>query len=111
MIIFSDVPGAPDRPEVTKVDTTLITISWYKPDNDGGSPITGYIIEKRDTSSTRWVRVNRDAIAETELTIKDLYEGKEYEFRVAAVNKAGQGPFSEPSEPKKCKAPYGKCGS
>ena len=45
---------------------------------------------------------------ETKLTVMDLFEGKEYELRVAAVNKAGQGPFSTPSEPKVCKPPYGR---
>lgn len=32
---------------------------------------------------------------ETEATIKGLQEGKEYEFRVAAVNKAGIGKWSQ----------------
>ena len=47
-------------------------------------------------------------VTETTLTVRDLIEGKEYEFRVAAVNKAGTGPFSEPSEPRITKPPYGK---
>ncbi|XP_038047566.1 titin-like, partial [Patiria miniata] len=101
-----DVPGAPEKPEVTAVDRTQITISWSPPESDGGSPITGYIIEKKDTSSTRWTKGHRDSVSETTLTVKDLIEGKEYEFRVAAVNKAGTGPFSAPSEPKITKPPY-----
>ena len=105
---FSDVPGAPEKPKVTGVDSTEITITWSPPKSDGGSPITGYVIEKRDTSSTRWTKAYKEPVEETTMTIKDLFEGKTYEFRVAAVNKAGQGPFSEPSEPKLCKPPYGK---
>ena len=65
-------------------------------------------MERKETSSTRWTKAKRDAISETTLTIKDLIEGKEYEFRVAAVNKAGTGPFSEPSEPRITKPPYGE---
>ncbi|XP_072046922.1 twitchin-like [Amphiura filiformis] len=97
-----------ERPEVTKVDATLIGIKWSPPASDGGSPITGYVIEKKDRTSTRWTKAFKDTIEETEYTIKDLIEGKEYEFRVAAVNNAGQGPFSEPSQPTLCKPPYGK---
>ena len=90
------------------MDSTQITISWSPPESDGGSPITGYTIEKKETSSTRWAKANRDTVSETTFTIKDLIEGKKYEFRVAAINKAGTGPFSEPSEPRITKPPYGK---
>ena len=103
-----DVPEAPGKPEVTAVDSKQITISWSPPKSDGGSPVTGYIIEKKETSSTRWTKAVRDSVSETSLTVKDLIEGKEYEFRVAAVNKAGTGPFSEPSEPRITKPPYGE---
>lgn len=32
-----------------------ITVSWKKPEDNGGSEITGYIIEKMDMDSGRWV--------------------------------------------------------
>jgi len=38
---------APDQPKVEKVTKDSVTLSWKKPLNDGGSKITGYIIEKR----------------------------------------------------------------
>ena len=104
-----DVPEAPGKPDVTAYDRTQITITWSPPASDGGSPIKGYIIEKKETSSTRWTKAVRDSVTETTLTVRDLIEGKEYVFQVAAVNKAGTGPFSEPSEPRITKPPYGKC--
>ncbi len=106
---ISDLPGAPGKPDVTKVDSTYISIKWTPPKTDGGSPITGYIIEKKETTATRWGKAIKETVTELEKTIKNLLEGKEYEFRVAAVNKAGQGPFSAPSDPALCKPPYGKC--
>ena len=40
-------------------------------------------------------RANVQEIPDNEYTVKGLVEGKEYEFRVAAVNAAGIGDFSE----------------
>ena len=80
---------------------------WTQPISDGGSPITGYVIEKQHTT-TSWTAAHTDTVKETEYTLCDLSEGKEYKFRVAAVNKAGQGSFSEPTCPTAIKSPPGK---
>ena len=40
-------------------------------------------------------RCSYSDIPDNEFTVKGLQEGKEYEFRVAAVNKAGVGDFAE----------------
>ena len=106
---LKDVPEAPGKPDVTAVDSKQITLSWSPPESDGGSPITGYIVEKKETTTTRWAKAHRDSVTETSLVVKDLIEGKEYVFHVAAINKAGTGPFSEPSEPRIAKPPYGNC--
>jgi hypothetical protein len=43
-------------------------------------------------------RINHEKVPDNEFTIKGLQDGKEYEFRVAAVNKAGPGDWAETSE-------------
>ncbi len=89
-----------------------MVITWKPPRFDGGSPITNYIVERKERTATKWMKAHKGELPSTDLTLKveGLIEGKEYEFHVAAVNKAGQGPFSEPSEPKLAKPPYGKNG-
>nr|XP_006823014.1 PREDICTED: titin-like [Saccoglossus kowalevskii] len=101
-----DVPKAPGKPDVNKVDATHMTLLWTTPFSDGGSPITGYIIEKSDASRLRWSKAHRETITDTTYTVTDLMEGTEYLFRVAAENKAGMGPFSEPSDKRLAKPPY-----
>lgn len=98
IISFVDEPGKPGTPSVADYDTDFVELQWSRPDEDGGSPITGYIIEKRDKYSPIWEKcaevdgdVNKGKVA-------DLVEGTQYEFRVRAVNKAGPG---EPSDASK----------
>ena len=44
-----DVPGPPQGPiEYEEVTGNSVTISWRKPLDNGGSEITGYVIEKKD---------------------------------------------------------------
>ena len=101
------VPEAPTKPKVIKVDAHCISIEWSQPASDGGSQITGYTIEKKTSRANSWTKAY-EGIKKTACTISDLTEGQEYQFHVAAVNKAGQGPFSEPSGPSLCKPPYSK---
>ncbi|PIK33974.1 putative titin [Apostichopus japonicus] len=93
-----DVPGQPGRPSVVSIDSNQATISWTAPHSDGGSPITTYLIEKKDRFSMRWTQVTKTPTDETEFTIPRLTAGDEYQFRVTAENKAGPGKPSEPTD-------------
>lgn len=90
-----------------------MTVNWEEPESDGGSPITGYWLERKETTSKRWVRVTRDPIKPMPLgvshTVTDLIEGSEYLFRVTAINVAGMGPPSAPTDPTFARDPIGNC--
>ena len=89
-------PGKPGQPEVKAITKNSATITWQPPSSDGGAKITNYILEMHEVSEVKWKTVNRD-LADTTFTVKGLKEGTEYEFRVTAENKAGQGLPSAPS--------------
>lgn len=80
-----------------------MTVNWEEPEYDGGSPVTGYWLEAKETTGKRWKRVNRDPIKIMPLGVSHqvtgLFEGSDYQFRVFAINAAGVGPPSLPSDP------------
>ena len=94
-----DKPGKPEAPQVQDITKDEATITWEAPENDGGSPITNYIVEVKENGD-KW-RVKNDNVQEMVCTLTGLREGVAYEFRVSAVNKAGTGPASSPSSSSK----------
>ncbi len=101
-------PLPPTGPlDISNVYKDRATLSWKPPKDDGGSKVTGYIVERRDTSkgADAWIPVTQ-ACKETTFTVPSLLEGHEYEFRVMAVNENG---ISEPlrsSAPVTAKLPF-----
>uniref|UniRef100_A0A663LPU3 Immunoglobulin superfamily member 22 n=1 Tax=Athene cunicularia TaxID=194338 RepID=A0A663LPU3_ATHCN len=89
-------PGAPDPPEIVSASRDTITISWKAPRKTGSSKIVGYIVQKRKKGTMTWLPVNNVPI---KLKMTSLKKGLQYEFRVSAVNAAGIGDASEPSQP------------
>jgi len=86
----SDVPSAPVGLRLTDTDAGRITLAWDAPTSDGGSAITGYVVEIcRSGSTTGWTtgaRVDGTRLS-TELT--GLSEQDLYFVRVFSENQAG----------------------
>lgn len=100
-----DPPSAPGVPDVTQVGGDFVNLSWAKPESDGGSRIQGYYLEKRETGSAHWQRVNIALCHATQFNVTNLIEDREYEFRVFAVNEAGASPPSSNTRPVRVKDP------
>lgn len=94
-----DEPGAPGTPEATDWDKDHVDLRWTPPANDGGSPITGYVIEKREKGTGKWIKAAEVPADDCKGTVPNLDENTEYEFRVRAVNAAGPGEASKTSKP------------
>ena len=88
------VPSPPGTPQVIKVGKGYVDLTWEVPKSDGGSRITGYIIEKREIGNAFWIKCNDYGVIDTTYTAINLQDGLDYEFRVYAVNAVGH---SEPS--------------
>ena len=87
----------------------FVSLSWAKPSSDGGGRIQGYIVERKEAGSDNWMRVNHVPTPATIFNIPSLIEDREYEFRVFAVNEAGESKPSTASRKVKVKDPNGEC--
>lgn len=101
-------PGAPGMPFVYNVTNDGMTIQWDAPIFDGGCPILGYNVEKKETNSIMWQKVNTVLVTAREYRIIGLIEGLQYQFRVYAQNDAGYSRMSDESKPNMAVSPVGE---
>ena len=85
-----DVPSAPLNLRASHVTADSVTLDWTRPRSDGGSAITGYVIERRDPASNYWTRVgSTDQRAKTTHVVGGLRPGAECHLQVLAENDIG----------------------
>lgn len=84
------------------------TLTWEPPEYDGGSPITGYIIELRNRASIKWEPTMTTGADELSAILTDVVENEEYFFRVRAQNMVGVGKPSPATRAVKIMDPISK---
>ena len=74
MIAFPDRPDPPGKPEVVDSNKDHISIKWDPPKKDGGAPITGYNIERRDPKTGRWSKLNSEPVPVSDDLIDSVWQ-------------------------------------
>ncbi|NXL47366.1 MYOM3 protein, partial [Podilymbus podiceps] len=92
-------PGPPYEVKCTEVRDSSLKLHWEAPLYTGAGPVTGYYVDMCEEGSEEWKQINKQSIPTTHMKVSDLEMGKCYIFRVRALNKAGIGPPSLPSDP------------
>ncbi len=82
-----EVPGQARTVEIVRQGEGWIFIDWKAP-SDGGK-VASYKIERRERPSGDWMIIS--LAMESEVTLNNQERGKDWEYRVIAVNKAGEG--------------------
>uniref|UniRef100_A0A3P9BEB5 Titin n=1 Tax=Maylandia zebra TaxID=106582 RepID=A0A3P9BEB5_9CICH len=80
--------------DISEITNESCVLAWNPPRDDGGSPITNYIVESRQTDKEEWVKLSA-TVKHTTFKATKLTALKEYIFRVSAENQYGIG---EPAE-------------
>ena len=83
-------------------------LSWTKPASDGGTKLTGYVVEKKKKGGD-WEECASVPPHALTATISNLPEGEEFQFRVRGENACGLGEPSKPTKDIKIEDQPGKC--
>lgn len=94
---------------MTDVTKESVTLAWAKPEQDGGSRITGYLVEALEKGQDKWVKCGVTKF--NHFTVSGLRENAEYFFRVRAENYAGFSDTKEMINPVVVKDQLGKLQS
>ena len=98
---FTAPPGRPAMLEIESVTKNSISVRWEPPTRDGGQPVTGYVLERREAHLGIWHNVMKLGATQTRYCITHLLESNDYMFRVAAENREGTGDFRQTIKPHK----------
>ena len=91
----TDEPGIPSG-LVPYGAGTSIGLSWTAPADDGGSAVTGYLIEYSEDSGDTWQTLVADTgTTATEHVLSSAQPETTLHYRVSAVNEHGAGPPSD----------------
>lgn len=102
------MPSKPQGPlKVEDVKAKGCKLKWKKPEDDGGAPIKHYDVEKMEDGTGRWIPVGKADKDATEFDVSGLQPGKNYQFRVKAVNNEGPSEPLETTKATLAKNPYG----
>ena len=87
-------PDAPRNVEITGFGDGELTVAWDAPLGNGGSTITGYKVQWKETDTPNWDSPSEAPDDASPYTIENLTNGTAYDVRVLAVNSVGDGPSS-----------------
>ena len=90
---------APDAPTGVEVAVSgevgdALDVSWTAPEDGGSHDVTGYVVQWK-SGDDDYSADSESSVDGTSATIDGLTKGTVYTFRVAAVNVAGQGDWSD----------------
>uniref|UniRef100_A0A4W5PI88 Striated muscle enriched protein kinase a n=1 Tax=Hucho hucho TaxID=62062 RepID=A0A4W5PI88_9TELE len=88
------VPKRPGTPEVPQTYNNTALVLWKPADT---KPPCSYSLERKTEGDAKWLII-ATGVADCYYNVTDLPPGGAFRFRVACVNKAGQGPYSNTSD-------------
>ena len=97
--LFYKFVGVPSRPLgpliMSNISYTTVDLSWKHSEDDGGKPLSVYLIEQRAPTKSYWTKCGTAKADTASFKVTDLNQDSEYYFRITAINDEGK---SQPLE-------------
>ncbi|KER18332.1 hypothetical protein T265_12305 [Opisthorchis viverrini] len=94
-IVCSGTPSAPTDLQVRKVTKSGVKLSWTAPTDNGGTPITGYVVRFWPPDNGAFRVVAATTGDEETFVVTGMLEAPSGQFDVAAINAKGAGQWSQ----------------
>ena len=85
---------------------SFVVLRWGSPEKDGGCPLQGYNVEKKDMSRADFLYVATLEADVKKYKVTRLFENTDYLFRVFAENAVGVGEPATLDKPVTAKLPF-----
>ncbi|GFR50352.1 hypothetical protein Agub_g12561 [Astrephomene gubernaculifera] len=86
-------PSAPGKPAASGRTSSGFRVRWEEPEHTYGAHVTSYVLEVSEAGTDEWAAIYTGSDIATK--VSSLLPATKYLVRVAAVNSAGQGAYSE----------------
>lgn len=98
LVFVSDKPSPPLGPaETTESSATCVEFRWRPPKDDGGSPVSHYVMERQQVGRNTWKKMGEIPGAPT-YRDTDVDHGRKYCYRIWAVTAEGTSEMMETDE-------------
>ena len=109
ILYLAEAPSKPQSLSVSDVTSDSAKLSWKPPSDDGGAPVTKYVIKRRPAGGDAQFEVVCDVeAAQSQCVVPGLQEVTSYEFALEAYNSEGAGKLLVVESPVKTKAATSK---
>uniref|UniRef100_A0A3B4XAI0 Immunoglobulin-like and fibronectin type III domain-containing protein 1 n=1 Tax=Seriola lalandi dorsalis TaxID=1841481 RepID=A0A3B4XAI0_SERLL len=89
-LIVLDKPTPPQGPvDIMESAITSVEFKWKPPKDDGGCPITNYIIERQQVGRNKWSDLSEISGSNPSYKDSDVDPGRRYCYRIRAKNTEG----------------------
>lgn len=90
LTLSTDKPTPPQGPvDIMESALTSVEFKWKPPKDDGGCPVTHYMVERQQVGRNKWSNLGEFSGSNSSYKDSDVDPGRRYCYRIRAKNAEG----------------------